>query len=123
MWDDNYSFHHRPFTEWGESFRAGDQVTVRWTSVNIAPTSVISATLINENLNIMRGIEPQNMINSEVAYITANDGQEVFTLPASWITDVYGYGTNFKIQLKVHDTRPGGLPGGVPGGYFIPINC
>ncbi len=97
---------------------------MKWTSSNVAATSVIGALLVNQKLNTRSSIQPQNEINSEVAYLTANDGQEIFTLPqlgTAVATDLYGYGTNFKIELQVHDTAPGGLPGGIPGGILYPL--
>ncbi len=89
----------------GESYLAGQDITVKWESCNLPAQSVVTAQLNNENgtgsVGSVGSLHPELGFNTTVNNTTiAEDGVEVFSLPESG-HPIYGYGANFKILLAV----------------------
>ena len=107
----------------GESYHAGDSITVTWSSENFPFGSVILAEISNSIPfwgTQEYVLQPQNeesvMLYGKPVPSTIDDGQETFLLPAKGAdlykyTDTAGiqeaYGTEFKIHLIVIFPSPG----------------
>jgi hypothetical protein len=70
----------------GESYRAGQQVLVRWKSCNLP----LSAT-IRLNLNQITTGSAYGLVD------TVNDGSELVTIPTPYYFSVLVFGNNFKM--------------------------
>ncbi|MFZ2205271.1 MAG: peptidoglycan-binding domain-containing protein [Minisyncoccia bacterium] len=95
----------------GETYTAGQQMMVKWTSCNLPNGSAITAQLNNPNgtgtIGAISPLTPQNKITTQLVGTTADDGIELFTLPPLG-NSIYGYGKNFNIYLTVHYLQPSG---------------
>ncbi len=106
----------------GESYHAGDYITVKWKGSNLPIGTVITAEL--QNINPAIGVvgttlKPQHAAHSPQIASTDNDGEELFQLPLDSQQDVYHekhfgvlytYGKSFKISLMAVFPTPIGTP-------------
>ena len=84
----------------GETFTAGQQITVKWESCNIqpAPSAGEDAIMIN-----LRGLVSDGQSSNEFIAQVHNDGQSIITLPTSISEHPMLYGKNFKIAVSRGD--------------------
>ena len=79
----------------GETYQAGQQITVKWTSNNIAPSSLVSIFLRG---SVANGTESGVKLGPS----TINDGEEVFTLTSKYDYYLKVYVKNkYKIEIDV----------------------
>ncbi|MDB5254766.1 MAG: hypothetical protein JWL92_142 [Candidatus Nomurabacteria bacterium] len=72
--------------EGGQTFFAGQYITVKWKSGNLPPGHLIGAMIINNQFEISSKVAismyPQKRVPTSVSVLTNDDGEEVFRIPA-----------------------------------------
>ena len=79
----------------GETFTAGQQITIKWTSCNIPATAQVGLVFDYVNPNVLSSQQYSFSFLLPPNYTTVNDGSEVVTIPAS------GYFSNLG-QVQYH---------------------
>jgi hypothetical protein len=74
----------------GEVYQPGQQITVKWTSCNVSPTSKV---------NILLNVPSYSMDMGLIHDDTINDGSETITLPSQAIAPNMPYGKLFKVKV------------------------
>ncbi len=85
----------------GETFVAGQSITVKWNSCNMPSSD--NVTLYLQYTSAQGGWSNILLANSGTSYTSKNDGEEIVNiLPESTISSIVGteYGINFKIKIK-----------------------
>jgi len=90
----------------GEIYQAGQQVTVTWKSCNVPQNSSVGISFTKEN-STEWGVTPQTTVGSWTSNLTANDGQEVVTIPNSPIYNYpnFQYGGGFKMHVVLYSSN------------------
>lgn len=102
----------------GETFTTGQQITVRWSTVNMPSDAVVVAQLFNTQTGYELGLDP--VTTSSLQNGTSNDGVEMFTLPPNTPSAGATYdtfGNVFKMRLIVSSATVGNGIGQAIGDY------
>jgi hypothetical protein len=93
----------------GETYYAGNYITIKWKGSNLPTGTVITAGLQNINGTgvVEYGLKPQHPAKSDVTGSTDNTGEEIFQLPVDTVSIyhekmwgmMYTYGKSFKVSL------------------------